>query len=81
MSRISIIEVKALTKVFDNEIRAVDGISFTVNEGEILGSLGPNGAGKTTTLNMLATLLRPMHACMEENHALFRRFWRNFGKE
>ena len=59
MSRISIIEVKALTKVFDNEIRAVDGISFTVDEGEILGFLGPNGAGKTTTLNMLATLLRP----------------------
>ncbi len=59
MSRISIIEVKALTKVFDNEIRAVDGISFTVEEGEILGFLGPNGAGKTTTLNMLATLLRP----------------------
>jgi len=59
LSRISIIEVKALTKVFDNEIRAVDGISFTVDEGEILGFLGPNGAGKTTTLNMLATLLRP----------------------
>lgn len=59
MRRISIIEVKALTKVFDNEIRAVDGISFTVDEGEILGFLGPNGAGKTTTLNMLATLLRP----------------------
>ena len=48
-----------MTKVFDNEIRAVDGISFTVDEGEILGFLGPNGAGKTTTLNMLATLLRP----------------------
>jgi len=59
LSRISIIEVKALTKVFDNEIRAVDGISFTVDEGEILGFLGPNGAGKTTTLNVLATLLRP----------------------
>jgi len=59
LNRISIIEVKALTKVFDNEIRAVDGISFTVDQGEILGFLGPNGAGKTTTLNMLATLLRP----------------------
>ena len=59
MSKISIIEVKALTKVFDNEIRAVDGVSFNVEEGEILGFLGPNGAGKTTTLNMLSTLLRP----------------------
>jgi ABC-2 type transport system ATP-binding protein len=48
-----------LTKVFDKNIRAVDNISFTVKEGEILGFLGPNGAGKTTTLNMLSTLLRP----------------------
>lgn len=54
-----IIEVKGLTKIFDNAVRAVDGISFAVEEGEILGFLGPNGAGKTTTLNMLATLLRP----------------------
>ena len=59
MSKISTIEVKALTKVFDGRVRAVDGISFNVKEGEILGFLGPNGAGKTTTLNMLATLLRP----------------------
>ena len=53
------IEVKELTKIFDKKIKAVDGISFTVKEGEILGFLGPNGAGKTTTLNMLSTLLRP----------------------
>ena len=54
-----IIEVKGLTKVFDKGIKAVDNISFGVEEGEILGFLGPNGAGKTTTLNMLSTLLRP----------------------
>jgi ABC-2 type transport system ATP-binding protein len=59
LSKISIIEVNALTKVFDGKVRAVDGISFSVEEGEILGFLGPNGAGKTTTLDMLATLLRP----------------------
>lgn len=53
------IEVKALTKIFDKNVKAVNGISFTVHEGEILGFLGPNGAGKTTTLNMLSTLLRP----------------------
>lgn len=41
------IEVKKLTKKFGSHT-AVDGISFTVNDGEILGFLGPNGAGKTT---------------------------------
>ncbi len=59
MSKINTIEVKALTKIFDKDVKAVDGISFNVKEGEILGFLGPNGAGKTTTLNILSTLLRP----------------------
>jgi sodium transport system ATP-binding protein len=40
-------------------VRAVDGISFQVNQGEVVGLLGPNGAGKTTTLRMLATLIAP----------------------
>ncbi len=38
---------------------ALDGLSFTANEGEIYGLLGPNGAGKTTMLRILATLIRP----------------------
>ena len=59
MNKINTIEVKELTKIFDGDVKAVDGISFNVKEGEILGFLGPNGAGKTTTLNMLSTLLRP----------------------
>ena len=46
------IEVTNLTKVYGNK-RAVDGISFTVNQVEILGFLGPNGAGKSTTMNIL----------------------------
>ncbi len=46
------IEVKDLTKIYGTK-HAVDGISFTVNEGEILGFLGPNGAGKSTTMNIL----------------------------
>lgn len=46
------IEVKELTKHYGDK-KAVDGISFTVNDGEILGFLGPNGAGKSTTMNML----------------------------
>ncbi len=41
------------------EVRAVDGVGFNVEAGEIVGFLGPNGAGKTTTLKMLAGLLHP----------------------
>jgi ABC-2 type transport system ATP-binding protein len=55
----AIIEVRDLVKVFDKTIRAVDGVSFDVQEGEIFGFLGPNGAGKSTTINMLVTLLKP----------------------
>ena len=53
-----IIKIKNLVKKF-NDFKAVDGISFEVNEGEIFGFLGPNGAGKTTTISMLATILEP----------------------
>lgn len=52
------IEVKGLTKNF-KKVKAVDSVSFTVNDGEIIGLLGENGAGKTTTLRMLATMLKP----------------------
>jgi ABC-2 type transport system ATP-binding protein len=52
------IQVTNLYKSFD-EIKAVQGVSFDVQEGEIFSLLGPNGAGKTTTISMLATLLRP----------------------
>lgn len=53
-----ILEVQNLKKQFGN-FTAVDGISFTLKEGEILGVLGPNGAGKTTTIQMLLGLLAP----------------------
>jgi len=42
-----------------SEVRALDGVDLTVEEGTVLGLLGPNGAGKTTTVRILATLLRP----------------------
>ena len=42
--------VENLVKVYSGEVRAVDGIDFSVAAGEFFGFLGPNGAGKTTTL-------------------------------
>ncbi len=57
------IEANNLTKVFRDkkrgEIRAVDGVSFRCQPGQIYGLLGANGAGKTTTLRLLATILQP----------------------
>lgn len=55
----SVIETRSLTKVFPGSIKAVDGIDFQVNAGEIFAFLGPNGAGKTTTIKMLNTLILP----------------------
>jgi ABC-2 type transport system ATP-binding protein len=51
----ALIEVTDLYKTF-GDVRAVDGISFSVDEGTIFGFLGPNGAGKTTTIRILVTL-------------------------
>jgi len=53
-----IVSVKNLKKVYGG-FTAVNGIDFSINEGEIFGFLGPNGAGKTTTMNMLIGLARP----------------------
>ncbi len=52
------IVAKNVCKYFDS-IKAVDGVSFSVEKGEIFGFLGPNGAGKTTTINVLCTLQKP----------------------
>ena len=51
--------MRSLVKRRTREVRAVDGISFDVAAGEVVGFLGPNGAGKTTTLKMLSGLLQP----------------------
>lgn len=50
--------VESLTKVYGDQ-RVVDGISFEVRDGEILGFLGPNGAGKSTTMKMITGYLEP----------------------
>jgi ABC-2 type transport system ATP-binding protein len=53
-----VIEVRELTKHF-GDVVAVDGLSFEISRGSIVGFLGPNGAGKTTTLRMLLGLIEP----------------------
>lgn len=62
----SVLEVDNLTKRF-NAVPAVEGVSFTIRPGEVLGYLGPNGSGKTTTVKMLTGLLEP-----SEGRILFR---------
>jgi ABC-2 type transport system ATP-binding protein len=52
------IEVQGLVKDYGS-LRAVDGVSFKVNRGDILGFLGPNGAGKSTTMKVITGFLRP----------------------
>src|SRR3712207_3727299 len=59
MGRMGGIEVENLVREFRKGPRAVDGISLTVEPGEIYGFLGPNGAGKSTSVLMLTTLLPP----------------------
>jgi ABC-2 type transport system ATP-binding protein len=54
----AIIKVDNLVEVYSDGTKAVDDISFSVNEGEFFGFLGPNGAGKSTTIKILTTLLR-----------------------
>ena len=52
------IEIRDLTKRF-GDFTAVDGVSFRVSQGEVLGFLGPNGAGKSTTMKMVTGFLTP----------------------
>lgn len=73
--------LKSLVRRKSLETRAVDGISFEIEAGEVVGFLGPNGAGKTTTLKMLCGLLYPSagsasvlgHVPSRREHAYLRR--------
>src|SRR5262245_27972847 len=61
----AIVEIENLTKDYEvgfwkkRKVRALDGLSLTINQGEIFGFLGANGAGKTTTLKLLMRLIFP----------------------
>lgn len=72
-----VIEIKNLTKHF-GKVKAVDGISFAVEKGEIFGFLGPNGAGKTTTIRCMMDFIRPR--AISKSSIFCSHFWaiRNF---
>jgi ABC-2 type transport system ATP-binding protein len=53
------IEVAGLVKTYPGEVKALDGLTFSVEEGTVFGLLGPNGAGKSTAVKILTTLARP----------------------
>ena len=54
----SAIEAEGLVKTYPGDVRALDGLSFSVEEGTVFGLLGPNGAGKSTAVRIVTTLAR-----------------------
>lgn len=74
-----ILEVKDITKKYADMV-AVNGISFSVEKGEIFGLVGPNGAGKSTTIHMITGLLVPDHGSITfEDGANFKKWRGNIG--
>ena len=61
------IQVTNLHKIYDNHVRALRDVSFTVHDGEILGFLGPNGAGKSTTMKIITGYTAPTEGSVQVN--------------
>lgn len=53
------IEIENLSKIYNGTVKAVDALTFSANDGEIVGFIGPNGAGKTTTIKMITGIMSP----------------------
>lgn len=53
------IEIKNVSKTYNNNIKAIDNLNLTINDGEIVGFIGLNGAGKTTAIKMMTGILQP----------------------
>lgn len=53
------IEIKNVSKTYNNNIKAIDNLNLTISDGEIVGFIGLNGAGKTTTIKMMTGILQP----------------------
>lgn len=59
--------VKNVSKIYDNNKKAVDNLSIEIKKGEIIGFIGPNGAGKTTTIRMITGIISPTEGTIEIN--------------
>jgi len=57
------IQIEDLVKIYSRKVTALDGVSLTIEKGDVVGYLGPNGAGKTTTMKVLTNLIRPTSGC------------------
>ena len=67
------IKADNLTMIYGSGTKAAEGVSFTINDGEIVGFAGPNGAGKTTVIKMLTGILRPTEGAVEiEGHNVIK---------
>ena len=75
-----ILEVKKLYKEYGNSV-AVDGVNFSINEGEIFGLLGPNGAGKSTIISMITGLIKSNagETIFEEKERKINKWKKNIG--